>query len=339
MDKNLFRLTVLVSLISAAALTLTATPVKAQDAMAAPAMAATTTVAYRSIQVDGLKIAYREAGDPKSPKLVLLHGFPAGSHQYRDLIRSLSGKFHVIAPDYPGFGESDIPDPAKYNYTFDGISDVVEHFLKAKGFDHYGLFVQDYGGPVGFRIVGRNPKALDWLVIQNSNAYEVGFTAVWDGLRGALWKNRSPETEKPLEGFLTKDAIKGIYLHGAEKPELVSPDNWESDAAYMQRPTAVRVNLDLFYDYRTNVDLYPKWQAFLRSNQPKTLIFWGQTDIFFTPAGGDAFLQDLPTAEMHRLKAGHFAVEDHLDYIADQMKRFYAEKVAGDKKMAMTSGQ
>ena len=338
MNKNLFRRTVLVSLISAAVLTLAATPVVAQDVMAMPTRAA-AAVSYSSIQVDGLKIAYREAGDPKNPKLVLLHGFPAGSHQYRDLIRSLSGKFHVIAPDYPGFGESDIPDPASYHYSFDGISTVVEHFLKAKGFDHYGLFVQDYGGPVGFRIAGRNPAALDWLIIQNSNAYEVGFTAAWDGFRGALWKNRSPETEKPLAGFLTKDAIKGIYLHGAEKPELISPDNWESDAAYMQRPTAVRVNLDLFYDYRTNVDLYPQWQAFLRTNQPKTLIFWGQTDIFFTPAGGEAFLKDLPKAEMHRLNAGHFAVEDHLDYISTQMQRFYAEKVATDKKMAMTTGK
>ena len=325
-------------LIVAAMLTLTATSVMAQRTMA-KSSPAESSVTYSSIQIDGLKIAYREAGDPKNPKLVLLHGFPAGSHQYRDLIRSLSGKFHVIAPDYPGFGESDIPDPASYNYTFEGISTVVEHFLAAKGFDHYGLFVQDYGGPVGFRIVSRSPKALDWLVIQNSNAYEVGFTPAWDGFRGALWKNRSPETEKPLAGFLTKDAIKSIYLHGAEKPELISPDNWESDSAYMQRPTAVRVNLDLFYDYRTNVELYPKWQAFLREKQPKTLIFWGQTDIFFTPAGGEAFLTDLPKAEMHRLRAGHFAVEDHLDYISSQMQRFYAEKVAGDNKMAQARGK
>ena len=303
-----------------------------------PDAPSTAAVAYGTIKIDGLNIAYREAGDPKNPKLVLLHGFPAGSHQYRDLIRSLAGKFHVIAPDYPGFGLSDMPDPATYAYTFDGISEVVGHFLAAKGFDHYGLFVQDYGGPVGFRIVGRNPKALDWLIIQNSNAYEVGFTAAWDGFRGALWKNRSPETEKPLEGFLTHDAIKSIYLHGAERPDLISPDNWESDSGFMQRPHAVRVNLDLFYDYRTNVDLYPEWQAFLRDQQPKTLIFWGQTDIFFTPAGGEAFLKDLPEAEMHRLKAGHFAVEDHLDYISGQMQRFYADKVANRKKMAMVTG-
>jgi pimeloyl-ACP methyl ester carboxylesterase len=320
----------LATLASTAAIALTASPAFSKEGteMSTDASAA---VSYGSIKVDGLNIAYREAGNPRNPKIVLLHGFPAGSHQYRDLIRSLADKFHVIAPDYPGFGLSDSPDPASYKYTFDGISEVVEHFLKAKGFEHYGLFVQDYGGPVGFRIVGRNPKALDWLIIQNSNAYEVGFTAAWDGFRGALWKNRSPETEKPLAAFLTHDAIKGIYLHGAEKPELISPDNWESDSAFMQRPNAVRINLDLFYDYRTNVQLYPQWQGFLRAKQPKTLIFWGQTDVFFTPVGGEAFLKDLPKAEMHRLKAGHFAVEDHLDYISGQMKRFYSEKVDGDK--------
>jgi pimeloyl-ACP methyl ester carboxylesterase len=288
-------------------------------------------ITYGSIKVDGLNIAYREAGNPANPKLVLLHGFPAASHQYRDLIRSLSDKFHVISPDYPGFGLSDIPDPATYKYTFDGISETIEHFLKLKGFDHYGLYVQDYGGPVGFRIAVRNPKVLDWLIVQNSNAYEVGFTKVWDGLRGALWKNRSPETEKPLEGFLTHDAIKGIYLFGAKNPEFISPDNWESDYGFMQRPNAVRVNLDLFYDYRKNVELYPTWQKFLRDNQPKTLIFWGQKDIFFTPAGGEAFLKDLPKAELHRLDAGHFAVEDNLDYISSEIHRFYAEKVAPNK--------
>ena len=198
---------------------------------ATPQQQATTPVqiTYGSVVVDGLNIAYREAGNPKNPKLVLLHGFPASSHQYRNLLPALADRFHVIAPDYPGFGNSDTPDPATFAYTFDKISEVVEDFLKTKGFDHYGLFVQDYGGPVGFRIVGRHPEALDWLIIQNSNAYEVGFTAAWDGFRKALWLNRSPETEKPLAGFLTHDAIKGIYLHGAKNPELISPDNWELD--------------------------------------------------------------------------------------------------------------
>jgi pimeloyl-ACP methyl ester carboxylesterase len=287
----------------------------------------TTVVSFKNIEIDGLNIFYREAGATSSPKLVLLHGFPASSHQYRNLIPLLAKHFHVIAPDYPGFGGSDTPDPATHAYTFDGISKVVGNFLKSKGFYRFGLFVQDYGGPVGFRILERNPDALEWLVVQNSNAYEIGFTGAWDGFRGALWKDRSPANEKPLAGFLTKDAIKMIYLHGAKNPELISPDNWESDFAFMTRPHAVRINLDLFYDYRTNVPKYPVWQKFLRERQPKTLIFWGQTDIFFTPEGGEAFLTDLPDAEMHRLEAGHFAVEDHLDYIAEHIVRFYKEKV------------
>lgn len=299
----------------------------------------TTSVSYGSIPVNGLNIAYREAGHPANPKLVLLHGFPASSHQYRDLIRVLADRFHLIAPDYPGFGLSDIPDPATFAYTFDHIAQVVERFLALKGFNRYGLFVQDYGGPVGFRLMESTPDVLEWLIIQNSNAYEVGFTSAWDGLRNALWKNRSPETEEPLLGFLTRDTIRTIYLHGAKHPELVSPDNWESDVAFMQRPNVVRVNLDLFYDYRTNVPLYPKWQAFLRERQPETIIFWGQDDMFFTREGGDAYLADLPAAEMHRLDAGHFAVEDHLDYIATHIRRFYSQSVAGPNRGASRASE
>lgn len=286
---------------------------------------------YRNTAVQGLNIAYREAGDPRAPKIVLLHGFPSSSHQYRDLIPALAAKFHVIAPDYPGFGNSDMPDPAKFVYSFDKISEVIEEFLKSRGFDHFGLFVQDYGGPVGFRIMTRNPQMLDWLIIQNTNAYEIGFTKVWDGFRGALWKNRSPETEKPLAAFLEEEAIKGIYLHGAKDPERISPDNWKSDFGFMERPHARRVQLDLFYDYRTNVDLYSKWQAFLKERQPKTVIFWGQDDVFFTREGGEAYLKDLPKAEMHRLQSGHFAVEDSLDEIAEGIHRFYTERVSGER--------
>jgi pimeloyl-ACP methyl ester carboxylesterase len=288
-------------------------------------------VRFGTVDIDGLSIAYREAGDAKNPKLVLLHGFPASSHQYRNLVQALAGDFHVIAPDYQGFGNSDVPDPATYHYSFEGIAETMENFLAAKGFDRYALFMQDYGGPVGFRIVTRHPEALEWLIVQNSNAYEEGFTSAWDGFRGALWKNRSPETEKPLKAFLTHDAIKGIYLHGSPRPELISPDNWQSDFGFMQRPHAARVNLDLFYDYRTNVALYPEWQKFLRNSQPKTLIFWGQDDPFFTPEGGEAFLHDLPQAEVHRLDAGHFAVEDNLDFIAATIIRFYREKVAAPR--------
>lgn len=284
-------------------------------------------IQYGTLLVDGLNIAYREAGDPAAPKLVLLHGFPASSHQYRNLIPVLADCFHVISPDYPGFGNSDMPDPAKFAYTFDKLSEVTEHFLQKKGFDHYGLFMQDYGGPVGFRIVGRNPKALDWLIIQNTNAYEVGFTDAWGGLRNALWKKRTPETEQAVAGLLEFETINAVYLHGHKRPELISPDNWNMDFRFMERPNARRVQMDLFYDYRTNVDLYPAWQKFLREQQPKTLIFWGQDDIFFTREGGEAYLKDLPHAEMHRLDSGHFAVEDSLDAIAKNMHRFYDENV------------
>ena len=295
--------------------------------MTSPSTSTETTLRMGTITVKGLNIFFREAGKPGNPKLVFLHGFPASSHQYRNLLPALADTFHVIAMDYPGFGNSDMPDPATYPYTFDTTADVVESFLKQKGFTRFGLFVQDYGGPVGFRILARNPDWLEWLIIQNTNAYEVGFSAAWDGFRYALWKQRTPETEQPLRAFLELDAIKSVYLHGHKQPELISPDNWNMDFRFMERPHARQVQMEFFYDYRTNVALYPQWQAFLRTRQPKTLIFWGQDDIFFTREGGEAYLQDVPKAELHRLDSGHFAVEDCLHYIARHIRRFYVEQV------------
>jgi pimeloyl-ACP methyl ester carboxylesterase len=282
------------------------------------------TIAHKSLTVDGLNIAYREAGKPGNPKLVLLHGFPSSSHQYRNLIPTLADRFHVIAPDYPGFGNSDAPDPSAFSYTFDKVSEVTEHFLEQKGFDRFGLYVQDYGGPVGFRIVTRKPEALEWLIVQNSNAYEVGFTEAWGALRKALWHKRTPESEAAVAGLLDYDTVKKVYLHGAKYPELISPDNWNSDYySTLQKTNGRQIQLDLFYDYRNNVALYPKWQEFLRKRRPATIIFWGQDDIFFTRAGGEAYLADLKKAEMHRLESGHFAVEDCLAYISGHIHRFY----------------
>jgi pimeloyl-ACP methyl ester carboxylesterase len=278
---------------------------------------------FKNTTVDGLNIFYREDGNPTTPKLVLLHGFPASSHQYRNLMPALADKFHVIAPDYPGFGNSDLPDPKSFPYTFDKTSEIIEAFLERLGFTHFGLYAQDYGGPVGFRILERHPDWLEWLIIQNTNAYEVGFTPVWDGLRNAYWKARAPDNEKPLEAFLESDTVKLVYTHGHKKPELISPDNWNMDLHFLARPNAKRVQLDFFYDYRTNVELYPRWQSFLRERQPKTIIFWGQDDIFFTREGGESYLKDLPKAELHRLESGHFAVEDCLPTIVDKMKDFY----------------
>jgi pimeloyl-ACP methyl ester carboxylesterase len=291
--------------------------------MFTPSQKSNGMVLYRTMEVGGLKVFFREAGDPDAPKLLLLHGFPASSHQYRNLMSSLASKFHLVSPDYPGFGNSAMPDPKTYEYSFDKTSAVVEAFLSKVGFTHFGLYVQDYGGPVGFRILQRHPEWLEWLIIQNTNAYEEGFSAVWDGLRNAYWKRKTTETEKPLEAFLEANTVRTVYTHGHPNPELISPDNWNTDLYFLARPNAKQVQLDFFYDYRKNVELYPQWQAFLRQHQPKTIIFWGQDDIFFTPAGGEAYLRDLPKAEMHRLKSGHFAVEDSLTYIAEKMVAFY----------------
>jgi len=287
---------------------------------------APSTVRYETALVDGVTIAYREAGNPQNPKLVMLHGFPASSHQYRNLIPALGGGFHIIAPDYPGFGNSDMPDPENFTYTFDRLAEITEKFLRQKGFDRFGLFVQDYGGPVGFRIITRNPDMLEWLILQNINTYEVGFTKVWEGLK-ALWKERTPKTEQGVAGLLEFATIRDIYLHGHKHPDLISPDNWNMDFRFVERPNARRIQMDLLSDYRTNVALYPQWQKFLRDHQPKTIIFWGQNDIFLTRDGGEAYLADLPDAEMHRLDSGHFAVEDCLEQIAENVQRFYDEKV------------
>ena len=320
---NLIRSALLVSTL----LTGAAHPVFAADQQPITTAVQAEQVRFGTMVVDGLNIAYREAGDPKNPKLVLLHGWPASSHQFRDLMPALASRFHIIAADYQGFGNSDAPDPASYHYSFDAIAATMEKFLAAKGFDHYGLFMQDYGGPVGFRLMTHRPAALDWLIVQNANAYEEGFSPAWDAFRNALWKQRTPATEQPLRAFLTHDGIKGAYLTGAGHPELIAPEAYELDAAIVQRPHGEQINLDLFYDYRTNVALYPAWQGFLRDRKPNALIIWGEHDPFFTPAGGEAFLRDLPHARMVRLNAGHFVTEDNLSTVAGEIIRFYNDTV------------
>ena len=279
---------------------------------------------FRTTRVQGLDIFYREAGDPANPRLLLLGGFPSSSHQFRNLIPALAERFHVVSPDYPGFGNSDMPDPTTWSYTFDHLAEVVDELLIDIGFTGpMGIFMQDYGGPIGNRIIAKHPQWLQWQIIQNANTYEEGFTAAWDGIRHALWVDRRPETEAPLEEFLEPDTVKAIYTTGHRDLTKISPDNWNTDLFFLARPQAHRVQLDLFYDYRTNAALYPTWQAALRARQPLTLIFWGQGDIFFTPEGGEAYLRDLPDAELIRLDSGHFAVEDHLEEITDNILRFY----------------
>jgi len=290
---------------------------------------------HRTKMIDGLKIFYREAGDPSKPTLVLLHGFPTSSHMFRHLIPALADQFHVVAPDYPGFGLSDAPSPGTFRYTFDRLAEITEKLLVGElGLRRFGLFMQDYGGPVGFRIAMRHPEFIEWLVVQNSNAYEEGFTGFWNHLRQQYWGNPTAETEAPLRNLLTPDAARWIYVEGARDQERISPDNWIVDLASLSRPESDRIQLDLFYDYRTNVAQYPAWQDYLRTRMPPTLVVWGKNDPVFTVEGARAFRRDVPSAEIHLLDSGHFALEEDLDTIVGRMKEFYAREVQGDLRMS-----
>jgi pimeloyl-ACP methyl ester carboxylesterase len=283
---------------------------------------------FGTVEVEGLNVFYREDGEPGAPKLLLLGGFPSSSHQFRNLMPALADRFHAVALDYPGFGNTDMPDPATWEYTFDHLTQIVDVALAAIGFTGpMGMYWQDYCGPIGNRLVTLHPDWLQWLIIQNTNTYEEGFTDVWDGIRHKLWANRGPETEAPLEAFLQRDAVMSIYTTGHPDLARISPDNWNMDLFFLSRPHSHQVQLDLFWDYRTNPVLYPQWQRRMRETQPKTLIFWGQGDIFFTPAGGEAYLRDLPHARMVRLDSGHFVVEDSLDVVAGGIKDFYDTEV------------
>jgi pimeloyl-ACP methyl ester carboxylesterase len=280
-------------------------------------------------KVDGLDVFFRKAGDPAAPKLLLLGGFPSSSHQFRNLMPALADRFHLLSVDYPGFGNTEMPDPADWDYTFDHLAEIVDHLLHQVDYTGpMGMYMQDYGGPIGNRLITEHPDWLSWQVIQNANTYEEGFTEAWDGFRHKLWVDRSAENEEALDAFLQPDAVQSIYTTGSKDLTKISPDNWNMDSFFLTRPNAHRVQLDLFYDYRKNAELYPTWQKRMRDDQPLTLIFWGQGDIFFTPEGGEAYLRDLPDAELVRLDAGHFAVEDSLEEIAGGIKKFYDEKVA-----------
>lgn len=284
-------------------------------------------VIYKKVRVDGLSLFYREAGNPHNPTIVLLGGFPTSSHQFRNLLPALEDRFHLIAPDYPGFGNSEMPDTQTFPYTFDRLSESIEGLLTSLGVRRFGLYLHDYGGPIGNRILARHPDWLEWLIVQNANLYEEGFTSLWDGIRHVLWTNKSPEIEARLDAFLGPEAVTRMYRHGHRDSARISPDAWNMDLFFLARPHAHRVQLDLFYDYRTNVALYPTWQAFLREHQPPTLVLWGQNDLFFTPEGATAYRRDLPDAEIRLLDSGHFVLEDHLDEVVAWMQHFYREQV------------
>lgn len=290
---------------------------------AAQAAAPDVRVSYHRTEVDGVQIFYREAGPRDAPAVLLLHGFPTSSHMYRELIPALSDRYRVVAPDYPGFGQSDFPPPGRYRYSFESFARTLDGFTRRIGLRRFALYVQDYGAPVGLRLALLGPERITALIVQNGNAYEEGLSPAWDPLK-AYWREPSPANREKLRGWLTADGLRGQYAAGltSEQEAKLSPDTWTLDWALLSRPGNVDVQLDLFADYRTNVDLYPEFQRFFREHRPPALVVWGTRDPFFTVAGARAYARDLPDAEVYLLDAGHFALETSGPQIARLMRDF-----------------
>ena len=277
-----------------------------------------TGIAYRTADVDGFNIFYRKAGAPDGPKLLLLHGFPSASYMFRDLIPLLADRFHIIAPDLPGFGKSDMPGRG---YTFNGLADTIDRFTEIVGFDRYALYVFDYGAPTGFRLAVKHPDRITAIVSQNGNAYEEGLSDGWTPIR-AYWQDASPANREALRAFLKPEATVWQYTHGVPDATRVSPDGYSLDNFYLSRPGADDVQLDLIGDYKSNVALYPTFQNYFRIHKPRLLAVWGKNDPFFLPAGAEAFKRDIPSAVVRFLDTGHFALETHAEEIATAMRAF-----------------
>lgn len=278
--------------------------------------------AYRTNDVNGSEIFYREGGDPSAATLLLLHGFPSSSAQYEQLMQALTDSYHVIAPDYPGFGQS---PPLDATTTFDRLAGLIEAFTELKGLDRFSLYMFDFGAPVGFRIATRHPERVQGLVLQNGNAYEVGLGPGMQAL-GPYWQDRAAN-EAAIRGFLTLGATRSQYVDGVADPSSVNPDLWELDQRYLELPGRDQVMLDLLYDYQNNVALYPDWQEYLRTYTPPALLPWGRNDAFFPPEGARAYLNDLPDAELHLLDTGHFATATHNVEMATLISDFLESRV------------
>ncbi|MFT7595943.1 MAG: pimeloyl-ACP methyl ester carboxylesterase [Paracoccaceae bacterium] len=291
--------------------------------------ASLTKVHYRSAEIQGVNIAYREAGNPDNPTVLLLHGFPTSSQMFRNLIPELAADYHVLAPDYPGYGASDMPARADFDYSFANFADVVDEFVQVKEVSSYALYVMDYGAPVGYRLFAKHPERVTALVIQNGNAYDEGLRDFWDPIK-AYWADPSVENRDALRGLLTIGATKWQYLDGVGDASAISPDTWHTDQYLLDRPGNNDIQLDMFLSYATNVGQYPHWQELFREHQPPAIILWGKNDQIFPAEGAHPYKQDLTDLEFHLLDTGHFALEEYGDVIAAEMLDFLNRKVARD---------
>jgi pimeloyl-ACP methyl ester carboxylesterase len=285
------------------------------------------TTAYRHAVVDGIRIFYREAGRADAPALLLLHGFPTSSHMFRELIPLLADRYHIIAPDLPGFGFSDAPDVDGFKYTFDNLARVIGRFAEAVGLTRYAIYVFDYGAPVGFRLALAHPDRVTAIISQNGNAYLEGLSQGWNPIQ-AYWKDPTPENRFALRAFLTQETTRWQYVHGVRDEAAVAPESYTLDSALLARRGNDEIQLDLFLDYASNVALYPKFQEYFRKHRPPLLAAWGRNDPFFLPPGAEAFRRDLPEAEVLFFDTGHFALETHVKEIADAIGAFLTRHVA-----------
>jgi pimeloyl-ACP methyl ester carboxylesterase len=282
------------------------------------------------MNIGGVKIFYREAGPEDAPVVLLLHGFPTSSHMFRNLISALADRYHVIAPDYPGYGQSDMPDRTKFAYTFDRFAELIDGLLDRNGVNKYAMYVMDYGAPVGWRLALKRPERISGLIVQNGNAYEEGLKEFWDPFK-LYWSDGSDEHRHALDRLVSLATTRFQYTDGVADVTRISPDNWVQDQALLDRPGNADIQLDLFYDYRTNLPLYPAIQAYFRKNQPPTLIVWGKNDKIFPVDGAHPYKRDLPNAELHLLDTGHFALEDKADEMVPLIRSFLDRNIAGER--------
>ena len=290
-------------------------------------MAMNNQVFYRTVKVDGINIFYREAGPKNAPTLLLLHGLPSSSRMFQALLTRLADKYHLIAPDYPGYGHSDWPDPKQFDYTFDNIARVIDDFMQVLGLKRYTLYMQDYGGPVGFRMVLKHPERVDALIVQDVVSHNEGLGTNW-ATRRAFWVDRSAHEEALRQNLLSLATTKTRHVGDDPNVELYDPDLWTDEYAFLNSPGQAQIQSDLFYDYRTNVEAYPKWQAWMQKTQPALLVIWGKHDLSFDPGEPERYRKDVPNAEVHVLDAGHFALDTKADEIAAIVRQFVSAHVA-----------